>query len=154
MATAAEDREAIRDLLQHAAWLLDSEAWKDWVDLFAEDGRYEVRAYSTEVATEMLWFDLTTGELGAWMEELPTHVRDMAQRLHIVSPISIVVNGQEASALSAFALFRTTPDGESRFYAVGRYEDTLLKREGRWRFARRTVRLQTRLLEVGTHIPF
>jgi 3-phenylpropionate/cinnamic acid dioxygenase small subunit len=154
MATAAEDREAIRDLLQHAAWLLDGEAWNDWVDLFAEGGRYEVKAYSTEIATEMLWFDLKKDELDKWMEELPTHVRDMAQRLRLVSPITIVVNGHEASALSSFALFRTTPDGETRFYAVGRYEDDLLKRDGRWRFARRTVRLQTRVLEVGTHIPF
>jgi methanesulfonate monooxygenase small subunit len=151
-----EDKEAIRDLLQAAAWLLDGErAWPQWLDLFAEEATYEVRAESSEIKAGMQWFYLDNREaLKSWMDEVPTHVRDMAQRLHIVAPITIDVQGDQAQSLSSFSLFRTTLDGETRLYAVGQYEDHLLKRNGHWRFLKRTVRLHTRVLETGSHVPF
>ena len=103
----------------------------------------------------MQWFCLDNREaLKSWMEEVPTHVRDVAQRLHIVSPITIDVRGEQAQSLSSFSLFRTTLDGETRLYAVGQYEDHLLERNGHWRFLKRTVKLHTRVLDTGSHVPF
>jgi 3-phenylpropionate/cinnamic acid dioxygenase small subunit len=151
-----EDREAIRDLLQAAAALLDDEsAWPRWVDLFVEEATYEVTAESPEIRSTMLWFSMESRKaLAAWMDEIPTHVRDLAQRLHLVTPVDIDVRGDHAQTRSSFSLFRTTPDGETHVYAVGQYEDRMVKHGGRWRFLRRTVKLHTRLLATGTHVPF
>jgi methanesulfonate monooxygenase small subunit len=151
-----EDKDAIRDLLQAAAWLLDSErAWSQWLDLFAEEATYEVRAESSEIKAGMQWFCLDSRDaLQRWMEEVPTHIRDVAQRLHIVAPITIDGQGDQAHSRSSFSLFRTTLQGETRLYAVGQYEDHLVKRHGHWRILKRTVRLHTRVLDAGSHVPF
>jgi 3-phenylpropionate/cinnamic acid dioxygenase small subunit len=151
-----EDKEAIRDLLQAAAWLRDSErSWSQWLALFAEEATYEVTAHSSEIKASMQWFCVDGRDaLKSWMEEVPTHVRDVAQRLHIVSPITIDAQGDQAQSLSYFSLFRTMLDGETHLYAVGHYEDHLVKRNGQWRFLKRTVKLHTRVLETGSHVPF
>jgi 3-phenylpropionate/cinnamic acid dioxygenase small subunit len=149
-----EEKEAIRDVLQQAGALLDAEAFGEWIDLFVEGALYEVRAYSTEIGVDMEWMKLNREELQALLEQAPEHVRDLAQRLHLVSPITVALHDKEASSVSSFAIFRTTRDGVTQCYAVGQYEDTLVKREGVWRFLQRTVRLHTRLLETATHVPF
>lgn len=154
MANALEEKEAIRDLLQTAAWLLDTEAFADWVNLFVDEGNYQVRAYSTEIGVEMEWMNLTKDELSGMLEQVIEHLRDLAQRLHLVSSIQIDIHDHQAHSLSSFAIFRTTPDGVSHCYAVGRYEDSLIKRNGAWRFLQRKVMLHTRVLEVASHLPF
>jgi 3-phenylpropionate/cinnamic acid dioxygenase small subunit len=154
MASPLEEKEAIRDLLQTAAWLLDTEAFTDWVELFVAEGNYEVHAYSTEIGVEMEWMNLTKDELSSMLEQVPEHLRDLAQRLHLVSSVKIDLADQEAHSLSSFAIFRTTPDGVSQSYAVGRYEDSLVKQDAAWRFLQRKVMLHTRVLEVASHLPF
>lgn len=148
------EKEAIREVLQQAGSLLDSEAFPDWIDLFVPDALYEVRAYSAEIGIEMEWMKLNKEELQALLEQVSEHVRDLSQRLHLVSPVTVEVQDIEAGAVSSFAIFRTTPDGATQCYAVGQYEDTLVKREGMWRFRQRTVKLHTRVLEAATHVPF
>lgn len=148
------EKEAIRDVLQQAGALLDAEAFGEWIDLFVEGALYEVRAYSAEIGVDMEWMKLNREELQALLEQVSEHVRDLAQRLHLVSPVTVDIHDTEASSVSSFAIFRTTQDGVTQCYAVGQYEDTLVKREGVWRFLQRTVRLHTRLLETATHVPF
>lgn len=154
MANILEEKETIRDLLQAAAWLLDTEAFNEWINLFAEEASYEVRAYSTEIGVEMSWMNLKKDELKAMLEQVPEHLRDLAQRLHFVSPVKLDIQEREAKSLSSFAIFRTTQEGISHCYAVGRYEDTLVKSNGAWRFLQRKVLLHTRVLEIATHVPF
>ena len=81
-------------------------------------------------------------------------VRGEDGRLHLVSPVTINIQDKEANSVSSFAIFRTTQDGVTQCYAVGQYEDTLVKGEGAWRFLQRTVRLHTQVLETATHVPF
>jgi len=59
-----------------------------------------------------------------------------------------------ASCLSHFAIFRTTTAGESHVYAVGHYEDSFVKQDGRWWYAKHRVVVHTRMLEISTHVPF
>ena len=154
MPNTLEEKEAIRDVLQQAGSLLDAEAFSDWIDLFVQDAVYEVRAYSTEIGVEMEWMKLNRDELKVLLEQVPEHVRDLAQRLHLVSPVTVNLHDKEASSVSSFAIFRTTQEGVTQCYAVGHYEDTLVQRNGVWRFLQRIVRLHTRVLEAATHVPF
>ena len=50
-------------------------------------------------------------------------------------------------------LYRTTPEGQSSLYMVGRYEDKFVKRSGAWRYAAHKVITDTRMLDTFTHIP-
>ena len=154
MTDRLKEKDAIRDVLQRAGRLLDCEAFSDWVELFAQDASYEVRAYSTEIGVEMEWMKLNREELKALLEQVSEHVRDLGRHLHLISPVSIEITDKQASALSSFAIYRTTQDGVTHCYAVGHYEDTLVEKAGAWRFLARTVRLHTRVLEVATHVPF
>ena len=63
------------------------------------------------------------------------------------------LNGDRASAITPFAIYRTTPEGHSSLYMVGRYEDALIKKSGAWLYTLHRVITDTRLLESFTHIP-
>ena len=69
------DREAIRDLIQETAALLDNENFDGWLELFAVQSVYEITAYSPEIKDSMSWWnssllqrrDWSTG-LGDWYD--------------------------------------------------------------------------------------
>jgi len=50
-------------------------------------------------------------------------------------------------------VYRTTEDGRTGLYVVGRTVDTLIKTGARWLFRERRIILDTRMLEVHTHMP-
>ena len=87
------------------------------------------------------------------LSEVNDQVRDEGERLHLVSPISLDVGDEEASCLSHFAVFRTSTAGESNVYAVGHYEDSFVKRDGKWWYAKHRAVIHTRMLEISTHLP-
>ena len=150
-----EDKEALRELIQETAYLLDHERFVHYLDHFADTAAYELVARSRELGgKETVWWRMHKKELGVLLAEVPDQVRDAAQRLHLVSPIALEVHGDNASCLSHFAIFRTTTAGESHVYAVGHYEDSFVKQDGRWWYARHRVVVHTRMLEISTHVPF
>lgn len=152
--TIPEEREALRDLIQNTAYFLDQERFTDYMNLFADASEYELVAKSRELGgKETVWWSADKKDLMQALSEVPDHIRDEAQRLHLVSPIRLQVEGDKASALSNFAAFRTTTAGESRVYAVGHYEDTFVKRDGKWWYSRHRVVVHTRMLEIATHVP-
>lgn len=147
------DKEAIRDLIQHAAARLDDEALEAWLDLFAAESEYELTTYGPEIRYSMTWWKSTRDELKSLLDEVHQHVRDPGRRRHVVSPVSIAVDGDQAAAMSHFAVFRTDQDGHSAVYAVGRYEDSLVKQGGRWLYRSHRAVLDTRMLDMFTHLP-
>ena len=57
--------------------------------------------------------------------------------------------------VSALQVFKTELDGgATELFAVGRFHDTVKLNGGSPKLARRVVRLDTRLLGYGYHIPF
>ena len=149
----AEEREAIRDLIARSGRLLDTEAFEDFVALFAPDGLYEMKAYSPEIGRDMTWLSADRDELAGLLEELAEHVRDPSTRAHIISVDRIDLDGDDARARATFVVFRTDPRGETTLYAVGRYDDDLVRHNGAWRLRRRTVTPQTRLFSTPTPTP-
>jgi hypothetical protein len=87
------------------------------------------------------------------LAEVHEHVRDAGKRLHLVTPISVKISGDRASALSHFGILRTTQDGKTEIYAAGRYEDKAIKGNGSWLYEYHQVVLDTRMLEPFTHLP-
>jgi methanesulfonate monooxygenase small subunit len=151
--TTLVTRLAIQDLVQQTAALLDQEDLGGWLALFSDESEYRLTAYSTELKKEMVWWKSNRKELEKQLKEVPQHVRDPGQRFHLVSPPRVELSGNRAQAFSAFAVFRTLPSGETRFYAVGRYEDQLILNAGQWLYVSHVVRAETREFEALTHLP-
>ena len=153
MSDSSTDREAIRELVQRTALLLDEEKFDQWLELFDGAGTYELNAYSPEIRRWMSWWQSDRPALEKMLKELDQHVRDPARRRHVVSPAVVALDGERANGVSQFALYRTTPEGQSSLYMVGRYEDRLVRRSGSWFYAAHKVITDTRMLEAFTHIP-
>jgi methanesulfonate monooxygenase small subunit len=63
--------------------------------------------------------------------------------------------GAGAEVVSALQVFKTELDGgATELFAVGRFHDTVRLDGAGARLARRVVRLDTRLLGYGYHVPF
>lgn len=147
------EREAIRDLICQTAILLDDEDFDGWLALFAAEAEYELTAYSGELRAEMSWWKSNRDELANVLRDVHQHVRDPARRLHLVSPMRIEIDGDRATATSNFSVYRTLPSGESRLYVVGRYQDALIRSDGYWRYRVHCAVLDTRVLDIFTHVP-
>ena len=84
---------------------------------------------------------------------LPKHNSDHSPITRHATVYTVDVNGAGAEVVSAIQVFRTQLDGgATELFAVGRFHDTVSLQE--LKLARRLVRLETRLLGYGYHIPF
>lgn len=151
--TSTEIHASIEDVIRKGCWYLDKEMYGEWLDLFAETGRYEVVAYSPEIRKEMTWMRQDRAQLANLLhKELPNHIREDATRAHMVMAISIESTGDSPLALSRFAIFKTNARGETGVYATGFYEDTFVNENSVWKIAKRKVLLDTRMFDVFPHI--
>ena len=148
-----EANEHIRALISRSGRLLDNGRYDEFVDLFAVDGSYSLEATGAEIGRAMTWLALDRAGLQQLFKEYPEHIRDLASRTHLVAPEYVEANGGTAKAVSAFAVFRTDLNGESALYAIGSYEDELVREGSDWKFRRRKVRLNTRRFATPTPLP-
>jgi 3-phenylpropionate/cinnamic acid dioxygenase small subunit len=153
MNESLQDREAARDLVQRTAMFLDAEDFDAWVALFDDGGIYELTAYSTEIRRWMTWQSSDRATLEKMLKEVDEHVRDPAQRRHVVGMPLVEIDGDEGHVVSNFSIFRTLPDGQSSLYMVGQYDDRIVKRSGRWFYSAHNVIADTRMLDSFTHVP-
>jgi hypothetical protein len=58
---------------------------------------------------------------------------------HILSNFEIEVNGDTATAWSRWTFVTPGPDKKPAPSQAGRYDDTLVRENGHWRFKRRTA---------------
>ena len=147
------ERHAVQDLVQRTARLLDREDLDGWLALFDLNGEYELTAYSTELRRDLVWWKSDRAALQKILAEVTQHVRDPAHRRRVLGPAVIEFTADQAYAESAFAVYRTTREGETSLYAVGRYEDSLVRASDRWLYRTHRVVLDTRMLEMFTHLP-
>jgi 3-phenylpropionate/cinnamic acid dioxygenase small subunit len=153
MRTNAPDFEAVCELVQRTAMLLDEEKFDDWLALFDTEGTYELSAYSTEIRRWMTWQLSDRETLSKMLKDVDEHVRDPAQRRHIVGMPVLELDADQGRVKSHFSLYRTTPDGQSSLYMVGCYDDRIVRRSGAWLYASHKAVVDTRMLDVFTHIP-
>lgn len=146
--------EKIRSLIARSGRLLDRGGFDEYVNLYVVDGTYSLEAKSDEIGRATIWQQLDRNELATLFKEAPQHVRDKANRTHLVTTDEINISGSAAKAISTFAVFRTTLYGETNVYALGSYEDDLvIDATMDWKFKNRRVRVDTRSLTTPTPIP-
>ena len=124
-----EDLEEIRTLLLDYGRLLDSRDLAAYSKLFAKEGEW-VGGFGTAKGPAAI-LEFMQKNLGTGPNRTNTY--------HILSNFEIVVNGDSATAWSRWTFIVPGADGKPTLSQAGRYDDLLIREDGRWKFKRRTA---------------
>jgi uncharacterized protein (TIGR02246 family) len=124
-----DDKEEIERLLLDYGRHLDARNLAAYGRLFARDGEW-VGGFGTA----------SGGPSGiqAFMEKAMGTAPNTANNYHLLSNFVITVNGDSATAWSRWA-FVVPGERGATIAQAGRYDDTLVRENGRWRFKRRVA---------------
>ena len=143
------------------AWLLDAQAYEEWLDLLTDDVRYlmpvrvtTARGAGYDTSPGMAHFDEDKYSLSrrvarfqtehAWTEDPPSRLRHHLSNVRTfatVDPDHLVVD-------SASLLFRSRGDvREGAFVSAGR-EDLLRRTPDGWKLARRTIMVDDAVIRM------
>lgn len=151
------DRTAIQDMVYQTCLLLDEKNFDAFLDLCDEGFRYSITTHSTEIRKDMIWLDHDKKGMQNLFGQLPRHNSDHSPitRHATVYKVEVDEERREASVVSVFQVYKTDLDGgATTLFAVGKYADTIKLDSGKFRLVKRVVRLDTRMLGIGYHIPF
>ena len=121
-----EDKEEIQNLLLDYGRYLDNRDFAGYASLFAKDGQW-IGGFGTVAAAD----------IKAFMEKA-MGTQNTAKNYHLLSNFVITVNGDTATAWSRWAFVVPGQQGATIAQA-GRYDDTLVRENGRWRFKKRVA---------------
>jgi uncharacterized protein (TIGR02246 family) len=123
-----EDKEEIQNLLLDYSRHLDSRDFGAYSGLFATDGEW------------VGGFGSVSGpaNIQAFMEKNMGTGPNRAKNYHLLSNFVITVNGDTATAWSRWA-FVVPAERGAAISQAGRYDDTLVRENGRWKFKRRVA---------------
>jgi ketosteroid isomerase-like protein len=123
-----EDMEEIRTVLVNYGRFLDARDFGAYSRLFAKDGEW-VGGFGTVKGP---------AEIRTFMEmQIPG--KNSGNTYHILSNFEIEVRGDTATAWSRWAYVTPGTDGKPVIAQGGRYDDTLVRENGAWKFKRRVA---------------
>lgn len=143
----------IQDLVYASCLALDREDYESYMQLFTEDMRYRVVAYSPELRKDMVWLDHDTSEMQHLIKMLPQHVTLKGKFFRHATVYEVEHDDSAWNVLTSLMLTYTGLDGSSNLMAVGHYEDKVTEEDNQLKIDRRTVRLETRDLGPGIQVP-
>lgn len=148
------NRTDVEELVYDTCLKLDAKNWRGFLDLCTNDFTYKVTAYAPEIRKEMTWLDRDRAELQEFVGMLPKHNTDPNPLTRHAQVWKVKMNGRRAEIVSSLQIYRTALDGgASELYAVGKYYDTVALDGAAPRLLARHVKLDTRDLGWGTHLP-
>ncbi len=152
-----DTRDAICELVCRSCMTLDAKDFAGYLALCAPAYHYAITAYSPEIRKEMTWLEHDRAGMQLLFNNLPKHNSDQSPLSRHVSVYTVEFDagGKTARVVSALQVFRTTLDGgATELFAVGKLLDTVEFDGDVPKLLDRNVRLETRLLGFGYHIPF
>lgn len=156
IATGTDVDRRVRTLIYRSCLFLDEGDFAGWLGLCAPNFRYTITAYSPEIRKEMVWLDHDREGMEGLFNMLPKHNSDHSPLTRHASVYAVEYDeaADEASAITSVAVYKTQLDGgASSLFAVGKYFDTLSLDDDAPLLTNRTVRLDTRELGIGSHMP-
>jgi methanesulfonate monooxygenase small subunit len=149
------ERSQIEELVYRSCLALDDRDFKGFLALCDAAFRYKVTVYSPEIRKEMVWLDHDRAGMELLFTNLPRHNSDHAPLVRHATVYTVKMNGTSAEVVSALQVFRTQLDGgATELFGVARLLDTVKLDGGTPKLASRVVRMETRQLGFGSHIPF
>lgn len=151
------ERSKIEELVYRSCLLLDDGDYKGYMALCDPEFRYSISAHSPEIRRDMVWLDHDRKGMETLFAQLPRHNSDHSPLTRHATVYSIAFDETAGAAdvITALQVFRTELDGGvTALYAVGKYFDRVSVADGAPKLAKRTVKLDTRMLGIGYHVPF
>ena len=136
---------------------LDDKQFSASLDLCDPAYRYKITAYSPEIRKDMTWLEHDKAGMQGLFANLPKHNSDQSPLSRHVTVYTVTPSDDESEAevISALQVFRTTLDGgTTELFAVGKIHDRVTLSGDAPKLLSRNVRLDTRMLGIGYHIPF
>jgi methanesulfonate monooxygenase small subunit len=152
-----DPEKAATDLVYRSCLLLDEKKFNEFLDLCADDFTYTITAYSPETRADMTWMDEDKTSMRRMLDVLPKHNSDHSplSRHATVYRVDYDDKKKRASVVSALQVFKTALDGgATQLFAVAKLYDTISLNGKGARLVSRNVRLDTRMLGIGSHLPF
>lgn len=152
-----ESRQTIEELVYKTCLAMDAQDFGGFLDMCDAAFHYAITTYSPEIRKDMIWLDHDREGMKTLFANLPKHNSDHSplSRHATVYLVEEQEQGRKAKVTSALQVFRTALDGgETILLAVGKMIDVVqLNAEGP-KLIDRNIRLETRMLGFGSHIPF
>ena len=141
------ERDRIFDLLAQYGALIDAARYEEWLELFASECRYQVMPrenWQHGLPAALMFCDSR-----AMLEDRVLALRE-ANKYNIHTDRHLIglprITDTKCSLLvveASFVVFQTNVEGESRLFATGLYQDTLVLAGGELRIADKLVLLDT-----------
>lgn len=150
-------RQSIDELVYRSCLALDEKNFAGYLDLCDPAFHYAITAYSPEIRKEMTWLEHDKEGMKTLFTNLPKHNSDHSplSRHSTVYTVEQDEAKQQAKVVSALQIYRTELDGgATTLFAVGKVYDTITFNGGSPKLLDRNIRLDTRMLGFGYHIPF
>lgn len=126
---ALEDKEEIRTLLLDYGRTLDARDLKAYSELFAREGEWIGGFGAVKGRAALLEFMRKNIGTGA----------NTGKTYHLLTNFFLEVHGDRATAQSRWSYVVGTKDKKPQLEHSGRYEDELVREDGRWKFLKRVV---------------
>jgi 3-phenylpropionate/cinnamic acid dioxygenase small subunit len=123
---AMSDKDAIRELLARYCFALDADRFEEMAALFTPAGVWETA------------FGTGTGRTGIVAQASSIATGARPRRIHLTTNIVVELDGDTATARSNWVVIQNTPAGPA-IGSGGGYSDRLVKVDGQWFFAHRTI---------------
>ena len=128
MTSAADEKDAIREIMAGYAHALDHCDFAGVAAFFAEDGEW-----TTDYGQAR-----GRAEIEALLTRTVPKPGEGPQRKHYITNIIIMLDGDRASARSDYLVIRESDNGLIPVMG-GTYKDSFVKRDGIWAFARKEL---------------
>ncbi len=151
-----DTRRSIEELIYRSCLVLDDKNFKGYLDLCDSGFRYTITAHSPEIRRDMIWLDHDKKGMETLFSNLPRHNSDHSPltRHATVYTVDVDEAAKQAKVVSAIQVFKTSLDGgATELFAVGKYVDTVNLDGASPTLLNRSVKLDTRMLGIGYHIP-
>jgi len=150
-------RLELQDLYTGYAACLDSDALERWPDFFTEDCAYRItwaENYEAGLPLGIIYATSKNMLVDRVMALRRANIYEPQRYRHLISGLRI--EGGQGDALDVAANFlvvRTMQDGAMILFAAGRYVDRVVQDGDGWKFARKTVILDSRRIDTLLAIP-
>jgi methanesulfonate monooxygenase subunit beta len=151
------DRAAVEELIYQSCTMLDQNDYAGFLKLCDNQFEYKLSAFSPEIKKDMTWLDHDRTEIEDLFNTLPKHNSDHAPltRNAVVYRIQFEAEKKQANVVTALQIYKTALNGgATQVFAVGKYFDTVSLDGDAPTLMKRHVRLDTRDLGWGYHVPF
>jgi 3-phenylpropionate/cinnamic acid dioxygenase small subunit len=126
--STADDKDDIRDLLARYCFLLDDYELTEFAALFTADGRWSSRNGEAS----------GPADIERLLRSLVPVPGPGTRRRHLTTNILITMSGDTATVRAYFMVVRDSSEGPA-IAVAGRYEDEVVRYEGRWLFKSRRL---------------